>query len=156
MDTKHHAASGHGAPVEGDGVSYSGIVWFVVVLTVTTLVCQGLMWVLLRTFQHQTAVVAVSPVAAPTEHVATAGRVYPEMNAIGNTTSQPKLLVNEPANLAQYRQRQRESLTTYGWMDRNTGVVRIPIDRAKDLILERGLPVRGAAAGPADKKAVKQ
>ena len=32
------------------------------------------------------------------------------------------------------------SLTTYGWVDRDTGVVRIPIERAMDLLAERGLP----------------
>ncbi len=62
-DTKHHAAA---APVEGDGVSYSGIVWFVVILAGTTLLCQGLMYVLLSTFKYQTPVVEVSPVAAAT------------------------------------------------------------------------------------------
>ena len=150
MDTNHHATSA--PPVEGDGVSYSGIVWFVVILAVTTFVCQGLMWVLLKTFQHQATVADVSPVAAAAEHVATEGRVYPAMTSIGNSGAQPKLLVNEPANLAQFRAKQHEALTTYGWMDKNAGVVRIPIDRAKDLILERGLPVRGAAAAPTDKK----
>ena len=40
-DTKHvHGA----APIEGDGVSYSGIVWFVVILTVTTVACQLIVW----------------------------------------------------------------------------------------------------------------
>jgi hypothetical protein len=33
-------------------------------------------------------------------------------------------------------------LTTYAWVDRNAGTVRIPVDRAKDLALERGLPAR--------------
>jgi len=36
-------------------------------------------------------------------------------------------------------------LSTYGWVDNNGGVVRIPIARAKSLRLERGLPVRGTA-----------
>ena len=49
-DTKAQADS---APVEGDGISYRGIVWFVVVLTATTLICQVLMWGLLKLFQHQ-------------------------------------------------------------------------------------------------------
>ena len=43
------------APVEGDGISYSGIVWFVVVLTSPRVACQLLMWVLLLAFQHQAA-----------------------------------------------------------------------------------------------------
>ena len=31
-------------------------------------------------------------------------------------------------------------LAGYGWMDRKEGVVRVPIDRAMDLVAERGLP----------------
>lgn len=37
---------------------------------------------------------------------------------------------------------QNLKLTTYGWVDRSNGIVRIPIDRAMDLILLRGLPTR--------------
>lgn len=36
-------------------------------------------------------------------------------------------------------------LTTYGWVNQQEGVVRIPIDRAIDLVAERGLPVRSEA-----------
>ena len=40
-DTKHlHTPE----PIEGDGVNYGGIVWFVVILTATTLFCQVLVW----------------------------------------------------------------------------------------------------------------
>lgn len=30
-------------------------------------------------------------------------------------------------------------LSTYGWVDRNAGIVRIPIDRAIEILLQRGL-----------------
>jgi hypothetical protein len=33
-------------------------------------------------------------------------------------------------------------LSTYGWMDKKAAVVRIPIDRAMELQLQRGFPVR--------------
>ena len=36
-------------------------------------------------------------------------------------------------------------LTTYGWVDRQKGLVRIPIDRAMELLLQRGLPARPSA-----------
>ncbi len=36
-------------------------------------------------------------------------------------------------------------LTTYGWTDKNNGVVRIPIDRALELQLQRGFPARKEA-----------
>lgn len=35
---------------------------------------------------------------------------------------------------------QNSKLNSYGWVDRSNGIVRIPIDRAMDLILQRGLP----------------
>lgn len=44
-------------------------------------------------------------------------------------------------------------LNSYGWMDQKTETVRIPIDRAIDLIAARGLPIRGdMPAAPAKKK----
>ena len=52
-DTSHAPAHVQTPPTEGDGVSYSGIVWFVVILVVTTLVCQLLMWVLLRAMRRE-------------------------------------------------------------------------------------------------------
>jgi hypothetical protein len=38
-----------------------------------------------------------------------------------------------------------EKLNSYGWVDEDNGIVHIPIDHAKKLILERGLPVREGA-----------
>jgi hypothetical protein len=146
-DINHPAAPGHGIPTEGDGVSYSGIVWFVVILTVTTLVCQILMWVLLRAMQAQAPdpAMAAAPLAAPvTERPGEGGRVYPEIVAIGKADGPaPKLLVREPQNLEVLRAHEREVLTTYGWVDQNAGTMRMPIDKAKDLLIQRGLPVAG-------------
>jgi hypothetical protein len=55
---------------------------------------------------------------------------------------QPRLEVNERTQLRDIIQKQDETLATYGWVDKEKGTVRIPIDRAIDLIAERGLPVR--------------
>lgn len=45
-------------------------------------------------------------------------------------------------------------LNSYGWTDQKTETVRIPIDRAMALIVERGLPLRGdRPAVPAKKNA---
>jgi hypothetical protein len=42
-------------------------------------------------------------------------------------------------DLQNYRDGQREQLESYGWVDKEGGVVRIPIERAMDLVIERGL-----------------
>ena len=47
-----------------------------------------------------------------------------------------------PSDLADLREKEDETLNSYGWVDRNAGVVRIPIDEAIKLTLQRGLPAR--------------
>jgi hypothetical protein len=54
----------------------------------------------------------------------------------------PQLETNERDQLDQVRIDEENTLSTYGWVDQQAGTVRIPIDRAMDLIAQRGLPVR--------------
>lgn len=54
----------------------------------------------------------------------------------------PQLLTDEPANLRDFRAGEARQLDEYGWIDQDAGTAHIPIDRAKELLLERGLPVR--------------
>ena len=61
----------------------------------------------------------------------------------------PKLEEDERGQLNGIRLKEEQTLNTYDYVDQNAGTVRIPIDRAMDLIAERGLPVR-AQAGAAD------
>jgi len=58
---------------------------------------------------------------------------------------EPRLQVSAPKDLEQYKAAQGEILNSYGWVDQKAGVVRIPIDRAMDILVQKGLPVRGAA-----------
>jgi hypothetical protein len=37
---------------------------------------------------------------------------------------------------------QNHKLNSYGWIDRSNGIVQIPIERAMDLLAQRGLPSR--------------
>jgi hypothetical protein len=61
----------------------------------------------------------------------------------------PRLQFQPQVDLKNYREGQEEILRSYGWVDKQNGIVRIPIDRAMSLLLERGLPVRQARP-PAD------
>lgn len=60
-----------------------------------------------------------------------------------------RLQVSPPADMRAFREAEDAALTSYGWVDRANGVTRIPIERAKELLLARGLPVRVAPAAPA-------
>lgn len=58
---------------------------------------------------------------------------------------QPRLETTPYGDLTMMRAAEDAKLSSYGWVDRQAGVVRIPIDRAIELTLERGLPYRGQA-----------
>ena len=60
------------------------------------------------------------------------------------------LLQAQPtAEYEAYQARQRELATTYGWIDAEQRIVRLPVERAMELLLERGLPVR---SGPEEER----
>jgi hypothetical protein len=67
--------------------------------------------------------------------------------------SQPQLEKTPALDLQRMFQEEDEALNSYGWVDGRNGIVRIPIDRAIDLLAQRGLPGRkqtepqSAAAG---------
>jgi hypothetical protein len=61
---------------------------------------------------------------------------------------QPRLEVKPGADLAGLRAAEDADLNSYGWIDRSAGTVHIPIDRAMQLILQRGLPDVGAGKTP--------
>lgn len=54
----------------------------------------------------------------------------------------PRLQVTPAEDVEHYRESQTKILDSYGWVDRPAGVVRIPIRRAMELLLQKGLPVR--------------
>jgi hypothetical protein len=52
----------------------------------------------------------------------------------------PRLQIDPPADLSATRQAEAKRLSAYGWVDRDRNIVHVPIDRALELTLERGLP----------------
>ncbi len=58
----------------------------------------------------------------------------------------PRLQLNAPLDLKGYLAEEDKILDSYGWVDRKAGIVRIPIDRAMTLVLQKGLPIRGSSA----------
>ncbi len=55
---------------------------------------------------------------------------------------EPRLEVLDGTALKALRKEEKEILENYGWADKNTGAVRIPIEQAMDLIAQRGLPYK--------------
>lgn len=59
----------------------------------------------------------------------------------------PRLQIDPPTQKLELRAVEDHVLTTYDWVDRENGLVRIPIVRAMDLLATRGLPEK---SGPVE------
>jgi hypothetical protein len=57
----------------------------------------------------------------------------------------PVLQADPARELVRHEAWENEALLTYDWIDVEAGIVRIPIHRAVQLVLEEGLPVRDGA-----------
>lgn len=123
MDPVHHDHSHH--EHEHSDVSVRGIVKFLIILAVSGLLIHfglsGMWWYFNRTVAPPDA---ISPFAGP--------RQLPP---------QPRLQVTPRADLQTYLAAEQQRLDSYG-TDPETGAIHIPVDRAIDLLAERGLPSR--------------
>ena len=66
--------------------------------------------------------------------------------------SGPKLQRNTTDDMAKFRDHERDMLNSYGWVDPKAGVARIPIDRALEIMAERGLPTKDTKPKPTEPK----
>src|SRR6266550_2436867 len=58
---------------------------------------------------------------------------------------QPRLEANERLEINDFRLQEEKDLNSYDWIDQKAGIARIPIDRAMQLLSQRGLPTRPQA-----------
>jgi hypothetical protein len=114
---------------EHSDVNIRAILGFGAGLIVTTAVVYVLIFGLFRYFESREGVKvqAEYPLAASEGH-----REPPE----------PRLQTDPRQDLIDFRATEDDVLGSYGWVDKNAGVVRIPIEAAMKLTLERGLPAR--------------
>ena len=119
----------HDVHHEESDVNIRAILGFGAALVVVAIAVQLLILGLYRFFDRRegVAVPAAYPLAA-----SQGVREPPE----------PRLQTDPRQDLADLRAKEDEWLASYGWVDKNAGVVRIPIEKAMKLTLERGLPAR--------------
>jgi hypothetical protein len=65
------------------------------------------------------------------------GRALSATNAIPTRMPAPPLQSAPPLDLAALREQKRALLNEYRWIDRDSGIARIPIDRAMTLLIAR-------------------
>ena len=60
---------------------------------------------------------------------------------------EPRLQISPSEDWAEMLRREQAVLNSYAWVDRSRCIVRIPIERAMELIAQRGLPAADAEGG---------
>ncbi len=53
---------------------------------------------------------------------------------------QPRLQESPPVELVQMVREEKARIASYGWVDPKAGIARIPVDRAMEILVEKGLP----------------
>lgn len=161
-DESKHSAYGEDAIVnvethhEESDVNVRALMWFVGIFLVFAVVVHAGLWLLFRFYvQLERGAAANAPmtsVARPVDaNIPTTPRLQPfptkDMRGepLSPTDSTPVI------DMQEMRAREEQALTTYGYVDRDRGVVHIPIEVAKKRALESGIYQvnPGTAAPPA-------
>lgn len=150
-DANHANSTQHG-DYERRDIGVAGVLYFLLGLLVAGVIVhfivQGLYWYLGK--RSEAGQTPVSPLVTVTTN--DTRHLPPEYKTDAESADyekyleknfpQPQLETNERTELNKVRLREEDILSTYGYIDKNAGTVRIPIDRAMDLLAQRGLPLR--------------
>ena len=141
---RNHDVAAHGSFEHQDlgsrGIIYS-FVGLIVFLAVICVIAFGA-YHFLDSYNHANQT-TMSPMVAPEA----------DTRAVTDKDTQafpePRLEKSERSELREFIENEDRKLATYNWIDKDKGVVQIPIDHAMELIVQRGLPVRpqGSAQG---------
>ena len=127
MSELSHNSSGHEADTSDiRAIGFTGLALAIGIAFVLLLV-YGLFQYLVR---HPVVIAPASPLAESDQ------QQFP---------ATPRIAEHPATELEELHSREDHILSTYGWADKNAGMVRIPIERAMELQLKRGFPVRKEA-----------
>jgi len=129
-----------GPAYEKSDVTIGGVVTFTTVLAVATAVVMALMVWLYQGLEGRAA--RVDAASQPRTRVQGQVPEHPPEPVLQGSPGSNFELADPIVEMEAWDRRMDEKLATSGWTDRNAGTVRIPIDEAKRLVIERGLPVR--------------
>lgn len=149
-ETHNANVTGHG-DYERRDIGPAGVLYFLAGLAIAGVlvyfIVNGLFWYFDKRFEAEQTPISPLMKNAPSD----TRRIPPQYNGdyekyLKEAFPAPQLEVNERTELNDSRLREENTLSTYDWVDQKAGAVRIPIDRAMDLLSQRGLPVRSQAA----------
>lgn len=129
-----------GRPEQGEldrEIHYRGLVYFTIGLAILVLLSAALMWAFSAHLRSQLVAADPPPPALPEAR-------EPHL------PPGPQLQTEFTADIEALRRSEEELLDRYSWIDREAGRVRIPIERAIELIAEGERPIDEAPASDPD------
>ncbi len=144
MNTEDVGGNLHPEQIRNPAVNYErrdlsarGIFIFLVALAMVIVAAALILWGMFRSFGRGN--VTPQPSSAG---IMTAPEALPPGGDPAQSFPAPRLQPDPVADMNKFRTQEDQILESYGWVDKDNGVVRIPIGRAMQLIEQRGLPVR--------------
>jgi uncharacterized iron-regulated membrane protein len=132
--TEHKPGHGH-----GDGGGYEirdthvrPLVWITISIILLVVVTAAVVWLMLAGYDR-----FVRSRAAQAPSLRPQGQVRLPPN--------PRLQVDPAGDMARFRAEEKAILTSYAWENETSGIVRIPVERAMEIVLEKGFPVAADA-----------
>ena len=148
-DSKHNRNDSIDLGHEESRVQVAGVTWFIIILSIAVVFIGWLMVALINSFEGREQKSELesrpSPFAAERPKLPPQPRLQlaPASEEQIDKREPPDLKVQHPLQeMKELRSTWEKQLNSYGWLDEQGGVVRIPIEDAKRLLLQRGLPTR--------------
>jgi hypothetical protein len=147
----NHGHAGHETEFEHEDLGTRGIYAFMIGLVVSGVVIYFIiigMYSFLDKYERSQMTTA-SPLVTSSGAI-TRVMTQDEVDKLFKENGAPMLENNERGQFRDFLMDQEDQLNSYGWVDEKAGVARIPIERAMELTVQRGLPVY--SQGGADAK----
>lgn len=114
-----------------------GIIGFLIGLAVTVIFVHLLIWGFFRTYAH----FEPKPPARSSAIIVPEAPAGPQLDPASRFPA-PQLQPDEVGDMNKYREAVDQQLSSSGWIDEKAGIAHIPVERAIELVAQRGLPVR--------------
>jgi hypothetical protein len=135
---------------EESDVNVRALLIFFGVFVVFSVFTHFLIWFMYKGFVHlerRNAPPALTAVKLPADHgVPAQPRLQPFPSRTQGGDIVPPFRNTPVTDMQDMRRAEDQHLTTYGWVDQQKGTVRIPLDVAKQIALQRGFQVVAAPA----------
>jgi len=123
---KHHDAPATSPGYETRDANAGGVLNFLVILGIVLVATALVSWGMFRYLSARDQDAVASPFADT--------RPLP----LG-----PQLQVTPREDWLKYREAQQRNLENYSWVNREKGIVSVPIEQAMEILVKKGLPVQG-------------